>query len=94
MAAYPYSTSRWLRLAAKIRARDGMICQRTGIALTGGRRAPNSAVVDHIIPHKLDERLIWDEANLQTVSKQYHDSIKQRMERQSKRIERPDGWDP
>ncbi len=68
-----------------------MVCQQTGTPLTGGHNQPHSAVVDHIIPHRGDEALMWDEANLQLVSKAYHDGDKRRIER-SKRMQRDDGW--
>ena len=38
-------------------------------------------VVDHKIPHKGDSRLFWDTSNLQSMTKQCHDSFKQSQER-------------
>ena len=38
-------------------------------------------VVDHIIPHKGDTRLFWDENNVQSLLKQCHDKFKQSQER-------------
>lgn len=49
------------------------MCQQEG-------RIQAATVVDHIIPHKGDERLMWDEANWQPLCKPHHDSTKQRME--------------
>lgn len=57
------------------------VCQKTGVLLVGGRDKPNSAVVDHIQPHRGNPDLFWDINNLTTVSKLYHDSTKQRIER-------------
>lgn len=61
--------------------RDGYICQQTGAALIGRHPAPNSPVVDHKRPHRGDPKLFWDEGNLQTVSKAYHDKVKQSLEK-------------
>lgn len=49
--------------------------------LVGGKHAPNSAVVDHIIPHRGDLALFWDESNLHAVSKTWHDKHKQSLEK-------------
>lgn len=75
-----YKTARWQKLRRQILKRDLYTCQRTGILLTGKHPAPNSAVVDHIRPHRGDERLFWDERNLHAVSKAYHDREKQAEE--------------
>lgn len=76
-----YKTERWRKLRQKILVRDAYTCQRTGAVCIGKHPDPNSPVVDHIHPHRGDEALFWDEANLQTVSKAYHDSEKQKQER-------------
>lgn len=76
-----YKTARWQRLRKKIILRDDMMCRATGQLLTGVHPAANSPVVDHIVPHRGDEALFWDPDNLQTVSKSYHDSEKQRQEK-------------
>ncbi|MHB2265024.1 HNH endonuclease [Aliihoeflea sp. PC F10.4] len=76
-----YKTSRWQKLREKILARDLFTCQKTGVLLVGKHPAPNSPVVDHVHAHRGDERLFWDETNLMTVSKAYHDSTKQAEER-------------
>ena len=41
-------------------------CQRAG-------RITVATVVDHINPHRGDERLMWDEANWQALCKRCHD---------------------
>lgn len=83
-SAYPwrswYKTSRWQKLRAAVLIRDKYVCQRTGVLLIGKHPAPNSPVVDHIKPHRGDEKLFWDDANLHAVSKEYHDSEKQKAE--------------
>ena len=38
-------------------------------------------VADHRRPHRGDERLFWDERNLQCLCKPCHDGTKQRQER-------------
>ena len=85
-----YKTARWQRLVRKIRARDGYVCQQTGEALIGKHPAPNSPVVDHKVPaHEFwwdgRRQLFWDEGNLQTVSKQWHDGVKQKAEHAARR---------
>jgi 5-methylcytosine-specific restriction endonuclease McrA len=62
--------------------RDGFKCRATGVLLFGVHPDPNSPVCDHIVPHRGDPDLFWDMANLQAVSKAYHDGEKQRLERQ------------
>jgi 5-methylcytosine-specific restriction endonuclease McrA len=76
-----YNSRRWRKLREKIWARDLYTCQQTGEICTGKHPAGNSPVADHIVPHRGNEALFWDESNLQTVSKAYHDSQKQREEK-------------
>jgi 5-methylcytosine-specific restriction endonuclease McrA len=75
------NTSRWQRLRLKVLVRDQYLCQQTGAVLSGKHPAPNSPVVDHIVPHRGDPDLFWDEDNLQSVSKAWHDSEKQSLEK-------------
>jgi len=79
-----YKTERWRRLRERVLIRDNFTCQQTGVLLVGRHPAPNSPVVDHIIPHRGDPELFWDENNLQTLSKAYHDSRKQAEERRAR----------
>jgi len=72
--------------------REGKICQQTGVLLVGPKHAPNSPVVDHIIPHNGNEVLFWSEDNLQLVSKDYHDSQKQKIEKSGRRASRRPEW--
>nr|WP_206080256.1 HNH endonuclease [Pacificoceanicola onchidii] len=76
-----YKTARWQKLRRKVLKRDGYICQATGVALVGKYPAPNSPVVDHKRPHRGDPELFWDEDNLHAVSKDYHDRVKQSIEK-------------
>lgn len=76
-----YNTRAWRRLRDEVYARDAYTCRKTGVICVGKHPAPNSPVADHIIPHHGDPELFWDKDNIQTVSKAYHDSQKQREER-------------
>lgn len=62
-----YSTARWRRLREKILLRDNYTCQISGALLRGGRSDKGTsilrpAVIDHIVPHRGDEHMFWDEA--------------------------------
>lgn len=76
-----YYQKRWKVLRAEVLLRDNYTCRKTGVLCSGAYPAGNSAVVDHIRPHRGDPALFWDINNLETVSKAYHDSDKQRAER-------------
>ncbi|SFR40561.1 hypothetical protein SAMN04488005_1519 [Yoonia tamlensis] len=76
-----YKTARWQKLRLKVLKRDGYVCQQTAVLLVGAYPADDSAVVDHKVPHRGDPKLFWDIDNLQSVSKAYHDSTKQSLER-------------
>lgn len=78
-----YKSARWQKLRQQVLTRDLYTCQQTGLMLTGGPNEPNSPVVDHIKPHHGDERLFWDPSNLQSVTKAWHDSDKQRQEKRN-----------
>lgn len=45
-------------------------------------RATVATVVDHIIPHKGDQVVFWDESQWQALCSSCHSSIKQREEKQ------------
>jgi 5-methylcytosine-specific restriction endonuclease McrA len=77
-----YGTERWKKLRRKVWARDAYICQKTGVLCIGRYPADNSPVADHKIPHRGNAALFWDEDNIETVSKAFHDSEKQKQERQ------------
>ncbi|OLP56658.1 endonuclease [Rhizobium rhizosphaerae] len=78
-----YKTARWERLRQEILIRDNYTCRQTGVICAGKHPAPDSPVVDHVVPHRGDEALFWNPDNLQCVSKDYHDRIKQQMEKAS-----------
>jgi 5-methylcytosine-specific restriction endonuclease McrA len=75
-----YKTARWQRLRRSVLERDNWTCVQSGVLLVGKHPAANSPVVDHIRPHHGDPSLFWDEGNLQTVSKGWHDKVKQALE--------------
>lgn len=85
-----YSTKRWRELRLKVLERDGYVCQRTGVVCAGVSPEPNSPVVNHKVPHRGDPALFWDEANLETVTKQVHDTIIQAEEQGS--LHTRGGW--
>lgn len=53
-------------------------CEEKGITT-------EATVVDHVIPHKGDKKLFWDQSNWQPLCKHCHDSTKQRIERQNEK---------
>lgn len=73
-----YNTARWQALRVKTFERDLFTCQMADC----GRLEGNTSllVCDHKLPHRGDERLFWDEANLQTLCKSCHDTVKQAEE--------------
>lgn len=81
-----YSSARWKKLRLKCFVRDHWICQRSGVACIGGKNAPDSAVANHIIPHKGDPKLFWDLDNLETVTKEVHDSLIRKEELNGYRV--------
>lgn len=56
-------------------------------------KVTQARVVDHIIPHKGNMQLFWDESNWQPLCKEHHDREKQSQEKRgySKAIG-SDGW--
>lgn len=76
-----YSEKAYQELREQVFARDGYKCVKTGVMVVGGKHAPNSAVLDHIVDHKGDRELFFDPANCQTVSKRWHDAVKQSLTR-------------
>ena len=60
--------SRWRRARARFLKAHPLCaeCQRQG-------RLTPAIVVDHILPHRGDERLFWDESNWQPLCKRCHD---------------------
>jgi 5-methylcytosine-specific restriction protein A len=73
-----YKTARWAALRLRIFLRDLYQCQQPGCGKVEGNTS--LLVCDHVIPHRGDTRLFWDEHNLQTLCKRCHDVDKQRAE--------------
>jgi 5-methylcytosine-specific restriction protein A len=73
-----YKTARWQKLKQRVHVRDLYICQATGVMCKGRHPADDSPVADHIEEHEGDPDLFWDENNIRTVSKAYHDGERQR----------------
>jgi len=65
---YLYNTARWKRLRIQFLKEHPLCeeCKRNGVVTA-------AEVVDHIIPHKGDKKLFWDEGNLQSLCKECHD---------------------
>ena len=71
-----YNTARWAALRLTIFLRDMYQCRDCG-KVEGNT---SLLVCDHIIPHRGEAHLFWDEHNLQTLCKKCHDTNKQRAE--------------
>lgn len=72
-----YKTARWQKLRWSVLVRDLFTCCRC-------RRIEGNTsllVADHVKPHRGDEHLFWDDANIKAMCKACHDSIKQSEER-------------
>lgn len=71
-----YHTKRWKRMRWAVLLRDEFTCRRCGVLVSQTRKL----VADHIVPHRGDEALFWDERNLQTLCASCHSGAKQRDE--------------
>ncbi len=72
-------TARWQRLRWSVLVRDLFTCQKCKRIETD----TSQLVADHKTPHRGDERLFWDDANLQCLCKTCHDVVKQTEEQAS-----------
>ena len=65
---YLYNTARWKKLRIQFLANHPLCeeCKRNGVITS-------SEVVDHILPHRGNKELFWDEGNLQALCKECHD---------------------
>lgn len=68
---------KWIRAADSFRWRNPYC---VGCAAVYGVKRP-ATVVDHIVPHKGDQRLFWDPSNWQSSCNWHHSSIKRELER-------------
>lgn len=71
-----YRSARWLTLRQQVFLRDRYECRKCQ-RIEGNT---SRLVCDHVTPHRGNARLFWDEANLQTLCKPCHDTLKQREE--------------
>lgn len=73
-------TRKWGRARALYLASHPLcvMCERAG------RYVPAN-VVDHVMPHRGDDELFWDEANWQSLCKRCHDGPKRRQENDARR---------
>ena len=78
-----YKTARWRRLREQVLIRDAYTCKACHRVLGGKSPEPDSPVVDHIRPHRGDERLFWVKTNLQALCAGCHNGHKQRLEQES-----------
>lgn len=72
-----YDTARWKRLRWSVLLRDLFTCQMCG-RIEGDT---SKLVADHKVPHRGDEALFWDAANLICLCAHCHSSAKQIEER-------------
>ena len=72
-----YKLKRWLDLRMEVFKRDMFTCFECK-RLEGDT---SQLVAHHKIPHKGNVRLFWDIANLEAVSKEWHDTVAQSEER-------------
>ena len=61
--------ARWRRARAAYLARHPLC-----VPCEGAGRLEAATVVDHVVPHRRDEMLFWDEANWQGLCKRCHDA--------------------
>lgn len=71
-----YSTKAWQALRADQLAKEPLcrMCAQVGVVKA-------ARIVDHVRPHRGNERLFYDASNLQSLCKYCHDSHKQRQEK-------------
>lgn len=78
-----YQSAEWKRIRLLAFKRDRYVCQRTGEACIGKGQERNAPVANHRIPHKGDRKLFFSLSNLETVTKEVHDGLIQREEKQA-----------
>ena len=78
-----YKSARWQRMR-KAQLQQHPYCQcphHDGKKLRADDSRYDGAVVDHKQAHREDPRLFWDTNNIQSMTKQCHDSFKQSAEK-------------
>jgi len=71
-----YHTARWRSLRREVLARDECTCRMCGRL----EHDTSRLVADHIVPHRGNEALFWDDQNLQCLCQTCHSGAKQREE--------------
>jgi 5-methylcytosine-specific restriction protein A len=71
-----YNTAHWKALRFHQLSQDPLCCM-----CKAQNTITIATIVDHKIPHKGDERLFFDENNLQSMCKPHHDAAKQAEEK-------------
>ena len=71
-----YDRQRWRR-----RSRAFLQANPLCVMCTAAGRVTLAQLVDHIVPHKGDEELFWDEANWQPLCAKDHSAAKQAQEK-------------
>lgn len=67
--------ARWARASGRHKAAHPLCvgCQAVG-------RVVAATVTDHVVPHRGNDRLFWDEGNWQSCCDRHHNVVKQRLE--------------
>lgn len=74
---------RWQRLRKTFLSQpENALCRMCGME----GRITAADTVDHIVPHRGDPALLWDETNLQPLCRFHHSGAKQRAEKTGKVI--------
>ncbi|MES2126666.1 MAG: HNH endonuclease signature motif containing protein [Pseudomonadota bacterium] len=71
-----YNTKRWHRLRYYQLLRHPLCAMCAKLA-----RLTAATIADHVVPHRGDEELFFDEQNLQSLCKPCHDGAKQQLEK-------------
>lgn len=82
--AWPY-TRRWRKAATRF-------IELNPLCVMCAPRVVPATVVDHVIPHRGDMALFWDEKNWQSLCAPHHNRDKQSMEKSRKVRVGLDGW--
>ena len=66
-----YDSQKWRKARKRFLKQNPLCvyCQRSG-------RTSAATIVDHIVPHKNNKKLFWNEKNWQALCKNCHDSVK------------------
>ena len=88
MASRLYDKRRWRRERRAYLARNPLcvMCEAVG-------KTSLATTVDHVVPHRGDETLFWNQDNWQALCKRHHDRDKQQDEKRGFSVDiGSDGW--